>query len=199
MSDNDRRSTSYGPERHKPQRTTSAAGAVAILVAKTLGHYWTADDSEAARTAQITDWIEDLVEFGPTIVNEAFREWRHTENRRPTIAQIRSRCIALQREPREHALRLEDHRAPWPRWLAEIWGEGGQLERRDAIALQEARYLRGEFFRGQPPDVVAEGSLEQLRQRWPEKPAEVVSRAYDLICETMDKRRERFHQAKAAE
>ena len=155
-----------------------------MLVARTLSHYWVADDSEEAREAQIADWIEDLIEFGPTLVAEALKDWRQTESRRPTIAQVRTRCIGLQSEARERGLRIEDHRAPWPGWLKDAWGDDGQLERRDAIALQQARYLRGEIFRGKPVDWIAQVSPEQLRQQFAGSPDEVITRAFDLICET---------------
>lgn len=58
------------------------------------------------------DWIEDLMEFDPEIVEGACREWRQTERRRPTPADIRLLAIAEQRrlhpalpapEPREEA------------------------------------------------------------------------------------------------
>jgi len=177
-------SRSFTPEGSARSQHTSAARAVTLLVMKTLSHYWTADDHEATREAQVADWIEDLVEFGATIVNEALRGWRQSQNRRPTIADIRIRCIEIQSEARERGLRIEDHRAPWPGWLKDAWGDDGQLERRDAIALQQARYLRGEIFRGKPVDWIAQVSAEQLRQQFAGTPDEVITRAFDLICET---------------
>ena len=57
-----------------------------------LFHYWTADDSPEARQAQIEDWIEDLIEFGPRIVADACQEWRRGHDRRPTPSDIRGLC-----------------------------------------------------------------------------------------------------------
>ncbi len=58
-----------------------------------MGHYWTADDHPAARQAQIEDWLEDLDEFDVAIVRAACREWRQTQSRRPTPADIRFLAI----------------------------------------------------------------------------------------------------------
>lgn len=158
-------------------------------MSRLLFHYWTADDDETARKAQIGDWIEDLVEFGPTVVNEACKDWRQTQTRRPTIADIRLRCIEVQNEARERGLRIEDHREPWPGWLRDIWGNDGQLQRREAIALNEAREIRGDFFRGKPPDAVAEVSFDRLQHQYGARyPSEVITRAFDLIAETMRRR-----------
>jgi len=190
-------SKSSMPAQPSPSRNTSAARAIAALVTRLLAHYWTADDNEVARKLQIAGWIEDLVEFGPTLVNEALGDWRRTESHRPTIAQIRARCIGLQSEAAERRLRIEDHRAPWPGWLSQNWGSYGQLERRDAIATQEARYLRGEVFRGKPVHWIADLSLEQLRQRFPDAPDEVITRAFDLISE-INQRRAAYPQLKEA-
>lgn len=49
------------------------------------------------RRAQIADWIEDLVEFGPDIVSVGVGEWRQTQVKRPTPADIRLLCITEQR------------------------------------------------------------------------------------------------------
>lgn len=160
------------------------------MVTRLLAHYWTADDSEIARAAQIGDWIADLIEFGPTVVGEAVKEWRQTQTRRPVIADIRQLCIRVQHEAYERRLRLEDEQKRWPDWLSDIWGADGQLQRRYAMVLNEARYLRADFFRGKPADAVANVSLELLRQRYLDRyPDEVIQRAYGLIAETMSRRR----------
>ncbi len=39
------------------------------------------------------DWLSDLREFGPDTVSRACGEWRRTQTRRPTIADIRKLCI----------------------------------------------------------------------------------------------------------
>jgi hypothetical protein len=66
-----------------------------------MNHYWTSDDHPAIRQAQIEDWIEDLIEFPIDIVEEACREWRQTQDRRPTPSAIRTLAIVAQRSRRE--------------------------------------------------------------------------------------------------
>lgn len=62
-------------------------------MSRLLSHYWTADDEPAARQAQIEDWIEDLVEFGPDIAAAACGEWRRRPGgKRPTPGDIRALC-----------------------------------------------------------------------------------------------------------
>ena len=51
------------------------------------------------RQAQIEDWLEDLIEFGPADVAEACREWRQDTTqatRRPTPTDIRRLCVKRQ-------------------------------------------------------------------------------------------------------
>lgn len=45
-----------------------------------------------ARAAMAEDWVNDLAEFGADIVSGACGEWRRTQARRPTIADIRKLC-----------------------------------------------------------------------------------------------------------
>lgn len=66
-----------------------------------MNHYWTDNDHLATRQAQVEDWIEDLGEFPIGFVEEACREWRQTETRRPTPAAIRKLAIVAQRARRE--------------------------------------------------------------------------------------------------
>lgn len=70
---------------------------IAALIARLLLHFWTPQDlSEGARKAMAQDWLTDLREFGPTIVAAACTNWRRSESRRPTIADIRRLCIGEQ-------------------------------------------------------------------------------------------------------
>jgi hypothetical protein len=79
---------------------------VAGIVARLLLHYYSPGDlSEAARKAMAQDWVEDLVEFGPTAVAHGCREWRQTQSKRPTPADIRRLCIESQNRRRENAVR----------------------------------------------------------------------------------------------
>ena len=104
---------------------------IAALIARLLAHYWTADDPEASRKAQILDWIEDLVEFGTDIVSVACGEWRRTQIKRPTPADIRRLAISEQADRR---MGVPDRALP-----------SGQAERIAAariadLRMQTARY-----------------------------------------------------------
>jgi len=78
--------------------TKSTNRAIAAMVSRLLSHYWTAADPVETREAQIEDWIIDLREFGPDIVNEACARWRIANDRRPTPANVRLLAIDIQRE-----------------------------------------------------------------------------------------------------
>lgn len=106
-----------------------------------MSHYWTADDPIEARREQVRDWIEDLVEFGPATVADACREWRRTQSRRPTPADIRRLCVDSRQARIEH-LAITGPVERWPSWLAEIWGpepEGPRL-RSAAMVRDEQRH-----------------------------------------------------------
>lgn len=97
--------------------------AISEMVSRLLSHFWTGADTASARQAQIEDWIADLIEFGPAIVNEACTQWRRQPGgRRPTPGDIRVRCIEAQRDVAEHRLAIENKSATWAPWLYEIWG-----------------------------------------------------------------------------
>ncbi len=89
-----------------PQTNSTERRQIAALVSRLLSHYWTADDREETREAQIEDWILDLEQFGSDIVSRATGRWRLTENRRPTPADI----VKIAIEERD-TLRL-DERGP---------------------------------------------------------------------------------------
>jgi hypothetical protein len=82
---------------------------VAEMVSRLMNHYWTSNDHPAIRQAQIEDWIEDLSEFPIEIVEFACRQWRQTEKRRPTPAEIR-KLAGVEMQRRESVLqrRLPD-------------------------------------------------------------------------------------------
>lgn len=107
-----------------PQTPGSVGREIAALIVRLMSHYWTADDPPAAREAQTLDWIEDLVEFGTDSVARACGEWRRTQSKRPTIADIRALCS------KDRELYRHDRALPPP----------DQRERRDeAYRLQRAR------------------------------------------------------------
>jgi hypothetical protein len=101
---------------------SNAVREVSALVTKLLAHYWTTNEHAAARQAQIEDWIDDLAEFGPAVVEQACTDWRRSEHRRPLPADIRTRCIAVQNEERERVMLEDTRRERWPQWLEELWG-----------------------------------------------------------------------------
>lgn len=53
------------------------------------------------REAQALDWLDDLREFGAEIVSVACMEWRRSQTKRPTPAEIRRLCIEEQNRQRE--------------------------------------------------------------------------------------------------
>lgn len=83
--------TTYSKELGGPQKQLRD---VSALVARLMNHYWKDNEHAAMRQAQIEDWITDLREFPVECIEEACREWRRTETKRPTPAHIRKLAIA---------------------------------------------------------------------------------------------------------
>ncbi len=83
---------------------------IAALIARLMGHYWTADDDPASRRAQAEDWIDDLIEFDVGDVQNACVEWRRSQSRRPTPSDVRLIAIA---EQRNRLARIELHKLPY--------------------------------------------------------------------------------------
>jgi hypothetical protein len=87
---------------------------MASLITRLLSHYWTADDPEASRRAQIGDWLTDLGKFGPEILSMVAGQWRVREPHRPTIAGIHRLCLdeadVRKRLDPEQAAQLRDQR-----------------------------------------------------------------------------------------
>ena len=122
---------------------------------RVLAHFWTADDNEIARKAQIADWIEDLVEFGPALVEEAMKEWRRTKTRRPMIADIRRLCIEAQRQRSERQAIADQRPGALDEDTLKMWA-GAEYHgdfrtpvqrRQAAIDDQEERYRRAAAYR----------------------------------------------------
>lgn len=108
-----------------------------------MAHYWTADDPIESRREQIFDWIDDLVEFGPAIVAEACREWRHKPGgRRPTPGDIRSLCIETQRSRRDATARRVLPSPDGPDEYARLRAEDRQ---RQEERFERARNVRAEI------------------------------------------------------
>jgi len=70
-----------------------------------LGHYWTADDHEAVRRAQVADWLQDMRGFSLEVFAESCSRWRIKETRRPTIAEMYNLCsevAEMRQEPQQY-------------------------------------------------------------------------------------------------
>lgn len=123
------------------QRGTRESSETAAVIGRLLAHYWASDEPPALRRVIADDWLEDLEEFGPELVGTACREWRRTQTRRPTPADMRALAIAEQRY-RAERIAIADRRAErWPQWLAELWGPepDGPRRRTEAIATGTVR------------------------------------------------------------
>jgi len=100
---------------------------IMAMVARLLSHYWTAADPVETRQAQLEDWLIDLREFGPELVEQACTRWRRQpDSRRPTPGQIRAFCIEEQNERRRDQALKDQRGERWPQWLEEIWGSEAQ-------------------------------------------------------------------------
>lgn len=75
------------------------------LITTLLSHYWTGDEDAALRELQIGDWLDDLGRFPVRVVSDACAEWRRTQTKRPTIANIFGLCREV--VPREKPIALE--------------------------------------------------------------------------------------------
>ena len=124
--------------------TSNDIASITATIARLMAHYWTANESATVRREQTDDWIEDLAEFPATVVVAACREWRQTQSRRPTPAEIRLLCIAERQAQRKHQLAIADYRQPWPQWLAELWGPAPDGPRLRAEATKRIKRTLGE-------------------------------------------------------
>lgn len=113
---------------------------ISAIVTRLLAHYWTADEHPRVRQAQLEDWLEDLVEFGPAIVAAACRDYRQSgaAHRRPIPIDIRRLCIETQRGLAEQKTLTDEHNKRWPTWLEDIWGPepDGPIKRAAALVEQ---------------------------------------------------------------
>jgi hypothetical protein len=109
---------------------------IAAMIARLLSHYWTAADPVETRQAQHEDWLIDLREFGPEIVEQACTRWRRQpDGRRPTPGQIREFCIEEQNGRRNAQAVTDQRNERWPKWLEDIWGPepDGPLKRAENL------------------------------------------------------------------
>ncbi len=128
------------------------------------------------RQAQVEDWLEDLIEFGPAAVADACREWRRTPiNRRPVPGEIRKLCIDAMPRQQEHGQTAT--RADMDEYARSV-GWASEAERLAAIRRdehdREARYERARQVREQagvprPAAHVATAAGVRVREVSPEK------------------------------
>lgn len=87
------------PEQRLPSTSVNVGGSklndslIAERVTTLLSHYWTAADAPEVRKLQLSDWLDDLDQFPAHVVATSCQDWRRTESRRPTIADIRRVCF----------------------------------------------------------------------------------------------------------
>lgn len=91
--------------REPPEPLQNARRQIAQLITTLLSHYWTGDEDSALRELQIGDWLDDLGRFPVAVVSDACAEWRRTQTKRPTIANIFGLCREV--VPREKPISIE--------------------------------------------------------------------------------------------
>jgi hypothetical protein len=79
---------------------SSNATRIAAEISRLLAHYWAANEDHRLRAALAADWLADLGEFSSEVVADACTDWRRGQSKRPTISDIRGRCITIQAEHR---------------------------------------------------------------------------------------------------
>lgn len=97
-----------------------------------MSHYWTSDDHPAIRQAQIEDWITDLIEFPIGVVEIVCQDWRRTQTRRPTPADLRALAVAEDDRRSAHLRHLqtsEEGQKEIRARCAELYQAGGCEER----------------------------------------------------------------------
>src|SRR6185437_6725921 len=134
---------------------------IAERIATLLAHYWTPNDSPELRKLVAADWMSDLKEFPADVVSAACQDWRRSEARRPTPADIRKRCWEVMPKP---AAKVESDPAPptippddvvrsnW-KIIADEWGFRGltaaetKLEEQRRAQFVEQTYKKHGFLR----------------------------------------------------
>lgn len=136
----------------KPSARDTAS--IAAIVSRLLSHYWAADDPLETRKAQIEDWLEDLVEFEPDVVNDACSRWRRQPgNRRPTPGDIRA---FASEEQNARGKATPEH----PDAYAHSVGWVNEAERRNAIA-EAKRISQKTDLQREGRDIVNKWAQEQ--------------------------------------
>ena len=130
---------------------------IAAILGTLLNLYWQADETLEVRKAVAKVWLEDFAEFDPAVVDEASREWRRGQERRPSIAEFRRLC----HEGRANANFRRDRALPKPaaapeKWMEDLWRESGGIEARAAAirAAEEKNRKNDEHWRHQSAAIV---------------------------------------------
>lgn len=91
-------------------------------VATLLSHYWVGIENDALRRRLLGEWLYDLEAFSAANVVSSCTEWRRTQHRRPTPADIIALCREVQTawEPAPKYVELP---APPPFEIREHWRE----------------------------------------------------------------------------
>lgn len=76
-----------------PRRSPENVTMIAAEISRLMSHYWAANEDPRLRAAIAADWLDDLREFDAEWVRDACRDWRRSQAKRPTIADIRARCV----------------------------------------------------------------------------------------------------------
>lgn len=83
-----------------PSNSSAERTKIAAEISRLLAHYWSAAEDQRLRAAVSRDWLEDLQEFRADWVEEACRQWRRSEPKRPTISDIRKLCQRIRDDER---------------------------------------------------------------------------------------------------
>ncbi len=79
---------------------TQIEAAKSEAITRLLSHYWTASEDKRLRAMQVDDWLTDLEAWPLETLEMALTEWRQSHSRKPTPADIRALCVALQPPPK---------------------------------------------------------------------------------------------------
>lgn len=98
------------------------------------------------------DWLADLRGFSPDTVANACGEWRRSQTRKPTVADIRKLCIEEQSSQRAHYAVVDARADPLAaeEAYARSVGFASALARRDAIEARQTAYRLAEEWRKTP-------------------------------------------------
>jgi hypothetical protein len=129
-----------------------------------LGLYFVPTETQVERARQVAMFVADLSEFSDDAVWWAIREWRRTQDRKPTPASLRQLCMMRREEASRHHKPADDD---WleqgilkrvRRWLDGSPGEGEKgipshlvtIERLKVLGLSDHEARRALGFVADP-------------------------------------------------